>query len=77
MTEEALRLIAKHERRVQAEENERKYAFLKSTMPEDNLGTVQGVYEALRSGFDNGDCETRAGTFRKFKTGSGRGGRPQ
>jgi hypothetical protein len=41
---------------------------------EDVSGTINELYRDISASTDNGKCTTRAGTYRKWKTGSGRKG---
>lgn len=63
-----------------AEANERKYADVRD-VEADFAATLDGGittrYRDIAAGNDNGRCATRAGTYRRYKTGDGRpwGGR--
>ena len=52
-------------------ENERKYGGedgrRTAEQPSDISQTISETYREINSGFDNGRCATRAGTYRKFK----------
>lgn len=72
-------MVDVRDKRTRAQKNEDKYEHI--GLRDDNLqrtaGGVSGtgnVYAEIRAGFANGGCTTRAGTYRKFKTGSGRRG---
>lgn len=57
------------EKRDIAAENEAKYGG--GDEPEDRF-SIPNRYREIAAGFDNGRCTTRAGTYRRFKTGSGK-----